>query len=123
MHRQLVLCLLLPLRALHAAKVQVNAENMVDWSNCEQFPMHYSQDFGESIDAKFDADKLDSKAKITSDFQKLLFFSPFQPKSVLTVRSRMQNGNEKCELESFVYTTVSFSTPKMIASSNSIAKG
>lgn len=40
-----------------------------------------------------------------------------------TVRSNTQNGNEKYELESLVYKTVSFSTPKIIASSNKIAKG
>jgi hypothetical protein len=39
----------------------------------------------------------------------------------LTVRSRTQNGREKGEFESEVYSTVSFSAPKRIASSNKIA--
>jgi hypothetical protein len=39
----------------------------------------------------------------------------------LTVRSRTQNGREKGEFESEVYSIVSFSAPKRIASSNKIA--
>jgi hypothetical protein len=40
----------------------------------------------------------------------------------LTVRSRTQKGREKGEFESEVYSIVSFSAPKRIASSNRIAK-
>lgn len=60
MHRQLVLCWLLLLQELRAVEAPVNVENMVDWNSCEQFPMHYIQDFDESTDAVFDVDTLDS---------------------------------------------------------------
>lgn len=42
-------------------------------------------------------------------------------KEKLTVRSRTQKGREKGEFESEVYSVVSFSAPKSIASSNKIA--
>lgn len=41
----------------------------------------------------------------------------------LTVFSKLQNGNEKCDAESLVYNNVSFSTPNIIASSNRIPSG
>lgn len=41
---------------------------------------------------------------------------------MLTVLCKTQNGNEKGEVESEQYKTVSFSAPKIIASSNSIAE-
>jgi len=52
----------------------------------------------------------------------LYFKNPITKKEKLTVRSRTQKGREKGEFESEVYSIVSFSAPKRIASSNKIAK-
>jgi len=52
----------------------------------------------------------------------ILHFKTQLKKGELTVRSRTQKGREKGEFESEVYSIVSFSAPKRIASSNKIAK-
>lgn len=75
--------------------------------------MHYNQDFDELIDVKFDEDILDSETQ-TIPIKKKYFEHVFDKRSsenktnknelklLHTVRSNMQNGNEKCELESLV---------------------
>lgn len=52
----------------------------------------------------------------------ILHFKNQLKEEKLTVRSRTQKGREKGEFESEVYSIVSFSAPKRIASSNKIAK-
>lgn len=98
----------------------MNEENMEDLYNFVQFPRHCSPSYGESAGVVFGVDKPDSVMDKICILHGVLDHNETMK---LTVRSRKQNGNEKCRLESLVYKTVSFSTPKMIASSNSIAKG
>lgn len=88
----------------------------------ERSPRRDIPNSGESVAVIFDEDKLGSKIHIVrNDFE--LADRRYINDIIFTVSSNKQNGNENGELVSEVKSTVSFSAPSIIASSNSIAKG